>query len=596
MKTTIWVYLPGLLGLAQLPSVNAAPNCPLIGPEFPPPRRLADHPIWKRALDNITAVFDYIDVSNITGVDRFSYSIQVFSTNPGPPILWERHRTAKDLPTNTTGVKQVDGDTVYRLGSVSKVFTVLAFLAEVGDVHWNEPITKYVPELASSTRSPTTSGFDDVRDTAWDDITIGALASQVSGIGRDYGVLGEITQTDDVPVEWQDGFPPLANSSKPSCGAWPLCTREEFFKGLEIMYPSYPPWQTATYSNVAYQLLAYALENIAGKNFTDILNERVIKPLGLNRTYYADAPTSVGVIPGTVKDTYWNVSLGDANPGGNMYSSANDLSALGRAIASSKLIKPSLTRRWLNPVSFSADFLASVGAPWGVRRIQLAKDTQPHRTLTVFTKAGTFRKYTAFITLLRDFNLGFTIMMAGNPALNNFLGADLLGASLIPAYDAVARDEADKLYSGTYISTTSNGNGMLTNSSITISTDPNKPGLGVGPWINNGVDMVSMAINLQSGSSSPPKKAEARLYYTQLESKTTDVGMRQSWKAVFEDTGGPAAGQQLWSTDCGAWVGVTGITYASLPLDEFIFNFDSSGKVVSLENLALRSKLYKVGT
>jgi CubicO group peptidase (beta-lactamase class C family) len=80
------------------------------------------------------------------------------------------------------------------------------------------------------------------------------------------------------------------------------------------MYPSYAPWQTATYSNVAYQLLAYALENISGKKFADILNDRVIKPLNLTRTYYTTPPESVGIIPGTIKDTYWDVSLGDANP------------------------------------------------------------------------------------------------------------------------------------------------------------------------------------------------------------------------------------------------------------------------------------------
>lgn len=80
------------------------------------------------------------------------------------------------------------------------------------------------------------------------------------------------------------------------------------------MYPSYAPYQTATYSNVAYQLLAYALENMTGKKFVDILNDRVIKPLGLNRTYYETPPDKYGVIPGTIKDTYWNVSLGDASP------------------------------------------------------------------------------------------------------------------------------------------------------------------------------------------------------------------------------------------------------------------------------------------
>lgn len=80
------------------------------------------------------------------------------------------------------------------------------------------------------------------------------------------------------------------------------------------MYPSYAPWQTATYSNAAYQLLAYALENITGKKFSDMLKDRIIKPLGLNNTFYEDAPERLGVLPGTMKETYWNVSLGEANP------------------------------------------------------------------------------------------------------------------------------------------------------------------------------------------------------------------------------------------------------------------------------------------
>lgn len=277
-----------------------------------------------------------------------------------------------------------------------------------------------------------------------------------------------------------------------------------------------------------------------------------------------------------------------------MYSSPNDLSTIGRAILSSKLIRPALTRRWLNPVTFSADFVASIGAPWGVRRIQLDKLNQPHRTLSVFTKAGTFRRYTSFLTLMRDFNLGFTIMIAGKPGLNNFMGADLLGASLIPAYDAVARDEADKMYSGIYVGREPGGFNPTTRSWLSISTDPGKPGLGVGPWISNGTDMVELAMKLQSGSNVKPLRPEARLYYTQLESKTANGGKNQAWKAVFEDTGGPAFGQPLWSTDCGAWVGITGITYSSLPLDEFVFNFDSAGKVLSITNLALRTTLYKL--
>lgn len=181
-----WCILSGLCALAHGPlAVVAAPNCPLIGPEFPPPRRLAEHPIWKQALVNITGIFKFIDDNNRSGPKTFSYSIQVFSTNPGPPILWERHGTAHDLPENNVGVSKVDGDTVYRLGSVSKVLTVLAFLAEVGDKYWNVPITSVLPELEPYSNRTASPYFDAVRETAWDDVTIASLAGQMSGIERD---------------------------------------------------------------------------------------------------------------------------------------------------------------------------------------------------------------------------------------------------------------------------------------------------------------------------------------------------------------------------------------------------------------------------
>lgn len=176
-------FLLSFLACLQiLPSV-AIPNCPIYGAEFPSPKRLPEHPRWQQALANITAAFDFLD-ANVTG-DDLSYSVQIFSTDYGKPILAERHRTAKTLSPQTEGVKEVGPDTVYRIGSVSKVFTVLAFLAEVGDMHWNTPITTFIPELAQYSVQTLSQSFDDVRRTDWEDITIGALAAQVSGLGRD---------------------------------------------------------------------------------------------------------------------------------------------------------------------------------------------------------------------------------------------------------------------------------------------------------------------------------------------------------------------------------------------------------------------------
>lgn len=83
---------------------------------------------------------------------------------------------------------------------------------------------------------------------------------------------------------------------------------------MATLPPSFRPWGTPAYSNIAYQLLAYALENIAGKPYPAILNETVLVPLNLTHTYYYGAPQSVGIIPGTVNETYWGVYIGDASP------------------------------------------------------------------------------------------------------------------------------------------------------------------------------------------------------------------------------------------------------------------------------------------
>ena len=185
MKTFINAFVSGLSMITRLPLGAALPNCPLSGPEFPPPQRLSQHPRWQQALADTSSVFNYIDLGGTGGVDSLSYSIQVFSTNPGGGILGERHHTASNLGADTPGVRTVDGNTIYRLGSVSKVLAVLGWLAELGDRHWNQPIVDFIPELASLSAQAASRPFDRVRQTSWEDITIGSLASQVSGVGRD---------------------------------------------------------------------------------------------------------------------------------------------------------------------------------------------------------------------------------------------------------------------------------------------------------------------------------------------------------------------------------------------------------------------------
>lgn len=68
----------------------------------------------------------------------------------------------------------MDANTAYRIGSITKVFTTLAFLAEAGDKHFNRPITEFIPELAAMRQSK-----DQLRSVDWEDISIESLMAQV---------------------------------------------------------------------------------------------------------------------------------------------------------------------------------------------------------------------------------------------------------------------------------------------------------------------------------------------------------------------------------------------------------------------------------
>ena len=50
------------------------------------------------------------------------------------------------LRTNTLNTDE----TVYRVGSISKLLFLYTFLVEVGHAHWHRPITDFVPELAEA--------------------------------------------------------------------------------------------------------------------------------------------------------------------------------------------------------------------------------------------------------------------------------------------------------------------------------------------------------------------------------------------------------------------------------------------------------------
>jgi hypothetical protein len=268
-----------------------------------------------------------------------------------------------------------------------------------------------------------------------------------------------------------------------------------------------------------------------------------------------------------------------------MYSSVADISSLGRAILRSTLLPPALTRRWLKPASMSSELVAGVGYPWGVRRV-VVPYANGKRVVDAFNKAGRIGYYASLLVLLPDYDAGFSVLIAGEdiPGNTNFNMADILGAQLVPALEAAAREQAEAKFSGEYVD-------EVRNASLRLTTQADRPGLGVENWVSNGTDMKTIAVVMQGGYA--PVSPSVRLYPAGLETVRADGSKRVAFKAVFEDLNLPTRTDSMFSTDCGTWVSFTGVVYGTQPLDQFIFEVDAEGEVVSIESLALRSVMKK---
>lgn len=136
---------------------------------------------------------------------------------------------------------------------------------------------------------------------------------QAANRGTD-SLLGEATIEVGINETQVWGFPPLPDEEIPKCGIWPGCNRTEYFAGFDKMPPSFGPYTTPTYSDISYQLLAYALENITGRKFQDMIEQDLFQKLGLKDTYYAAPNDTYGIIPGDRWRTSWAFHLGEEAP------------------------------------------------------------------------------------------------------------------------------------------------------------------------------------------------------------------------------------------------------------------------------------------
>jgi len=156
--------------------------CSLMGPAYPPPARFSGSASIDSASRSFTKLIDSALRSGKTDFGPFdnvntTFSIGIFSAHDAKALYEHHHEaTGQYSPQNE---HQVNGASLYRVGSVTKALTIYTMLLRLNTVPWQDPITKYVPELLN----PSTTNA--IRGVSWSEVTLGALAGHLSGVTRD---------------------------------------------------------------------------------------------------------------------------------------------------------------------------------------------------------------------------------------------------------------------------------------------------------------------------------------------------------------------------------------------------------------------------
>lgn len=110
------------------------------------------------------------------------------------------------------------------------------------------------------------------------------------------------------------GFPALRDQDVPPCGETSACNRKDFFEGLLKSNPVVPTGGTPVYSNAAFQILGYVVENATGRSYNDLVRAELIDRLGLNGSYTNPPDPKLGIIPGDVRSSLWGLDIADETP------------------------------------------------------------------------------------------------------------------------------------------------------------------------------------------------------------------------------------------------------------------------------------------
>ena len=283
-------------------------------------------------------------------------------------IVWQKGFGFADLENKIPATPE----TIYRAGSISKVFTAAATmqLAEQGKIDIDQPLVKALPEFSIKSRFP---------DAA--PVTPRNVMTHHSGLPSNY--------YRSLFVRNPDPF-------------------EKVLDDIRDEYLSTPPNTVFSYSNLGMALLGASVEKVSGQAFNDYMGQHFFQPLGMTRSSFASRAVTKAYDHNKPIEVF---SLRDM-PAANLLSNVVDLSkfvkmqfAEGRA-GKQQILLPATTREMVRVqnANLPLTFDSHVGLGWLLSGIQVPGAGR------VASHGGSLPDSHSMMSILPDHKLGVVIL------------------------------------------------------------------------------------------------------------------------------------------------------------------------------------------
>ncbi|NTU61605.1 MAG: beta-lactamase family protein, partial [Caldiserica bacterium] len=221
---------------------------------------------------NVTNVQDYLNKN--WGSDDLKYVVS----------MWYGGKSYHFSKQSGSDKEEVDSESLFRVASVSKVFTSIAMLqlVEKGKIKLDDPVEKYVPYKKNFKQQP----------------TVGDLLLHTAGFDNN-----------------NTSFFYHRRIDKPTLKDFLF--RQELVQAIE-------PRKVVDYTNTAFDIAGYIIEQVSGQRFEDYCQENIFLPLGMKRTSFDEPESYVSGMDskGQVVENYY---VG-GRPSGGLVSTSKDMS------------------------------------------------------------------------------------------------------------------------------------------------------------------------------------------------------------------------------------------------------------------------------